>query len=140
ADVADQLDRRGEVAVEAAAGEHAADVAGAVELELVDAILVQEIHHHVVETLVVLRSGQFEAARIGLVAGRLAVLDALLPRFAVAAPRRQPDARRGTVLRRRLAQRHEALWERLAEVPAAAVVVPAVVEQEGVDLHATLDV
>src|SRR6185312_5336895 len=83
--------------------------------------------------------GQREAVVDDLVAGRLAVLDALVMRLAVAAPRRQPDARRGAVLRRRLAQRHEALRERLAEVPAAAVVVPAVVEQEGVQLHAALD-
>ena len=59
-----------------------------------------------------------------------------LPRRPVPAPRRQPHAGGCADFRGRVAQRRKARGEVLAELPQPRRVVPAVVEQEGIHLHA----
>src|SRR5690349_5417161 len=95
------MDRRVEVAVEQTAGERARCVAGAVELELVHAVVAHEAKARLAEPLVVLGTGECEAALVRLEALRFAELQSLLLRLAVPAPRRHPDAGRRAVARRR---------------------------------------
>ena len=69
----------------------------------------------------------------------LAEFDPVLMRLAIAAPGRKPDARGRAVLRRRLLQRREAIGKTGVKMPQRHGVVPAVVEQERIQLHVALD-
>ena len=77
-----------------------------------------------------------EAAAVGFVALAAAGLQALALVLAVAAERRNPGAEHRPILRRRRAMRGEAAGESGVKLPQRLVVVPAVVEHEGVELHA----
>ena len=87
---------------------------------------------------VILRAGERVSVGDDLVPGGLAELDALLLGLGIAAPGRHPHAGRGAVLLRCLLHRREAVGESLVELPQGLVVVPAVVEQVGIQLYAAL--
>ena len=74
----DEVNGRREIAVKQAAGKHSAGVAGAVELELVDAVLCDHVEAGLLEQAVVFGRGEREAAVHGFVAGLFSGGDALL--------------------------------------------------------------
>ena len=104
------MNGRRKVAVEFAAGKDAIGIPGAVELELVHAVVADELHAGIAKRRVVLRAGEREAVVHDLVTGRPSRRDALLFRLTVAAPRRHPDAGRRAVRCRGFAQLGEPVW------------------------------
>lgn len=110
----------------------------AVELEHVDAVIGDNIDTQRTEAVIVFRTGHGEIAIAGFIAEFLAKLDAFLVGFAIAAPGREPDAGRGAVLGGGGLHGGEAVRKAGVKLPQGLVVVPAVVEQEGIQFHAAL--
>ncbi len=75
---------------------------------------------------------------VGLVALGPAELEPLVPRLAVAAEGREPDAQARVIAAAQLGQGREAVGETAVELPERLGIVPAVVEDHGVDDHAAL--
>src|SRR5262249_19348761 len=110
--------------------------ARAIELELVEAVVAQQLQRPRVKERVVPRPGQGKTLIVDLVPALLRGGQPLESWLAVPAPGRKPRADAGTEVLCRRAQRRKAVREVLAELPQVRVIVPAVVEQEGVHLHA----
>src|SRR5690242_2600710 len=132
------MDGRVEVAVERAPRIDARGVPGAIELELIDAVLPDHLEAGVAEALVVLGPREHEAARILLEPLRATGGEPLLARLSVSAPRRHPHARCRTETRSRFAYAREAVRKAGVEVPERRVIVPPIVEQERAQRDAPL--
>src|SRR5581483_1097706 len=128
--VVDQCNRRGEVAVELAARRHLVRAAGAVEFELIDAVLAQQFFRDGLEQRKIFWIGQRDTLLVHGVPVRSRGGEAPLARWPVAAPRRKPDAGRRTELRGFVLQRHETIRKATVELPQMIRIVPTIVEQE----------
>src|SRR5258708_1871423 len=129
------MDGRGEVAVERTSLDYAVGVSGSVELELVDSILADHLQAYLAKPVVVLGSRKCEAISSNLVSLLLPVFDALFLRPGISSPRRHPHAWLRPILLRILAHIGEALREACIESPERMVIVPSIIEQEGVQNH-----
>ena len=133
------MNRRVEVAVEGTTGKcRPAGISRPIELELIDPIFAHHTEAGVAKALVVLGPRQREATFVGLEALLLPKLQALLLRIAVTAPRRHPDPGRRAIQRGGLPQTQEAVREAGVKSPQCPRLVPAIVEQEGVEHDPTL--
>src|SRR5438105_15230873 len=132
------MNRRGEVAVEVAAGKDGIHVTRAIELELIHAIIVNHVHADIAEGRVVLRTGKSVSVFDYLVSGSFSELNPLFLRIGVPAPSRHPYDGIGTVLLRSLLPQSKAIRKPIVELPEGLVVVPTVIEEERIQLHAAL--
>src|SRR5438477_780043 len=117
------MNRRGEVAVEVAAGKDGIHVTRAIELELVHAIIVNHVHADIAEGRVVLRTGKSVSVFDYLVCRLLLEKKKLFLRIGVPAPWRHPYAGIGTVLLRSLLHQRKSIRKPIVELPEGLVVV-----------------
>ena len=92
-------------------GKTESDIAGAIELELVDSVLADHLQADVAESGIVLGPGEGVAAGDDLISGGFCELHPLLFGLGVAAPGRHPHAGLGAVLLGSLLDGREAIGE-----------------------------
>src|SRR6185437_983129 len=113
----DQGDRCIEVAVEAAARDHAIGVFGSIELELIHAIAVDEIKTHLAKILEILRPRERESTFVSFISRILSGFQALVFWLSVASPRRKPHSRGGAVFGRSCRYALQRIGEPWIEMP-----------------------
>src|SRR6516164_110588 len=123
------------IAVERATRKDAVHIAGAVNFELVDAVLTNEVDRHFTKSGVVLRAGKSKSARIGFIALLAPVFQACFFRFVITTPRREPYPRRRIKTRGLSGQGGKSIGKPGIEAPESARIIPAIVEEKRVDLY-----
>src|SRR5579863_9241696 len=101
-------------------------------------MFLNEVERDFAEPGIVLRTGQRESSRIGLEAILLAKIEALLFRFFVATPWREPDAHRRPISLRGSSHRSKSPGEACVHLPSRMRIVPSVIKEERIQFHVAL--
>src|SRR5579884_1483911 len=135
---ANQVDRRGKVAVKGTPRKHRIGIPRAIKLELVYAIFADHLHTNIAEPGIILRSGECKTVVYNLIALLFAELDALFFRAIIPAPGRHPHAWFCAVLFRCCAHWRKSVGKAFVKAPQRGMIVPPIVKEIRIERDAAL--
>src|SRR5579871_6804469 len=132
------MDHRIEVTVEAASGKDLVCIPCAVKFEQVDSILADHLQTNVAKIVVIFRPRKSIASIDDLKVCTPAKLNTLLLGLRITSPRGHPDTGRELISICGFANGRKAIGETPVEFPKRSVVVPSIVEENGIKCYTPL--
>ena len=131
----DEVDRRVKVTIKCASGKDFVCISRAIEFELVDVIAIDHFETRILKLLIIPRARERIAVFENFESMLSSVGYSLFFLLIVAAPGREPHADACLIVCGGFACVGEAMGESRVEAPQGMRVIPAIVEEKGIELH-----